>query len=107
MAVSFRPPVEVADAAAYGLALRAALPPSRRCCTGVGLARARDLANRRAVSLRTVRRMRSYFARHAVDAQGRGWGVDSKGWQAWLLWGGDAGAEWVDAVLAAVDGGLL
>lgn len=101
MSLAFVPPVEVADAAAYGLALRASRPPSQRCCTAVGLARARDLANRRPLSLRTVRRMASYFARHAVDARGRGWGVDSKGWQAWLLWGGDAGAAWVSDVLEA------
>lgn len=38
--------------------------------------------------------MVSFFARHEVDKQGAGWGVDSKGYQAWLLWGGDAGRAW-------------
>lgn len=91
------PPASVREAARSGLELRASLPPSRRCCTSVGLARARQLANGQPVSDRTLQRMRSYFARHAVDAGGRGWGVDSKGWQAWLLWGGDAGRAWSDA----------
>ena len=40
--------------------------------------------------------MVSYFARHEVDKQGEGWGRDSKGYQAWLLWGGDAGRAWAN-----------
>lgn len=92
------PPASVREAARSGLELRASLPPSRRCCTSVGLARARQLANGQPVSDRTLQRMRSYFARHAVDAGGRGWGVDSKGWQAWLCWGGDAGRAWVQTL---------
>jgi hypothetical protein len=38
--------------------------------------------------------MVAYFARHEIDREGDGWGVDSPGWQAWLLWGGDAGRAW-------------
>lgn len=30
--------------------------------------------------------------------QGEGWGVDSKGYQAWLLWGGDPGRAWADRI---------
>lgn len=95
---SYKPPAAVRKAAAYGLELRASLPPSRRGGTAVGLARARDLAGGRAVSAQTVERMWRYFRRHEVDAQGAGWGVDSKGWQAWLLWGGDAGYRWASQV---------
>jgi len=43
--------------------------------------------------------MYSYFRRHEVDSNGKGWGVDSKGWQAWLLWGGWEGYEWVAGIL--------
>lgn len=46
--------------------------------------------------MRTILRMVSYFARHEVDKQGEGWGRDSKGYQAWLLWGGDAGRAWAN-----------
>lgn len=95
------PPESVAVAARSGLALRASLPASRRGGTEVGIARARDLANRRPVSDDTLRRMSSYFARHDADRSGRGWGVDSKGWQAWLLWGGDDGRAWAKSVLRA------
>ena len=95
------PPVAVADAARRALDLRASLPPSRRAMTPTGLARARDLANRRPLSMDTIRRMASYFARHAVDKDGEGWGVDSKGYQAWLGWGGDPGRAWADRIISA------
>ena len=95
------PPVAVADAARRALDLRASLPPSRRAMTPTGLARARDLANRRPLSMDTIRRMSSYFARHAVDKDGEGWGVDSKGYQAWLGWGGDPGRAWAERILSA------
>jgi hypothetical protein len=91
---TYTPPASVAAAARRGLALREAQPPSNRAGTSVGLARARDLANRRPLSVSTLRRMVSYFARHEVDKQGEGWGVDSKGYQAWLLWGGDPARSW-------------
>jgi hypothetical protein len=97
---TFKLPQAVREAAQAALVLRASLPPSRRAMTAVGLARARDLANGRPVSAETVLRMRDYFRRHAVDAEGEGWGVDSKGWQAWLGWGGDAGREWVEQIVA-------
>lgn len=100
--MSHQPPAAVAQAAATGLRLRASMPPSRRGGTAVGIARARDLANRRPVSDSTIVRMRSYFARHAVDASAPGWGVDSKGWQAWLLWGGDAGRAWSNRITLGV-----
>jgi hypothetical protein len=67
--------------------------------TEVGVARARDLSNGAALSLDTIKRMNSYFARHEVDKKGEGWGVDSAGYIAWLLWGGDAGWSWVKGIL--------
>lgn len=101
MAESWTPPASVARAAQRGLDLRAGQPPSNRAGTPVGLARAGQLANRRPVSLSTIKRMVSYFARHEVDKQGEGWGIDSKGYQAWLLWGGDPGRAWAARVLRA------
>jgi hypothetical protein len=96
---SFTPPASVAAAARRGLAIREKEPPSNRGGTEVGLARARQLANRQPVSLSTIKRMVSYFARHGVDKTGEGWGKNSKGWQAWLLWGGDAGKRWAEGIL--------
>jgi len=57
MTRTFKPPAEVRDAAQAALVLRASLPPSRRAMTAVGLARARDLANGRSVSMETILRL--------------------------------------------------
>jgi len=65
----------------------------------VGVARARDLSNGSALSLDTVKRMNSYFSRHEVDKKGEGWGKDSAGYIAWLLWGGDAGWSWAKKII--------
>ena len=99
---SYTPPASVARAAQRGLDLRAEQTPSNRAGTPVGIARASQLSGRRPVSVETLRRMVSYFARHEVDKDGEGWGVDSKGYQAWLLWGGDTGRSWARAVLRRV-----
>lgn len=40
--------------------------------TEVGVARARDIINKKDLSADTVRRMISYFARHEVDKQAEG-----------------------------------
>lgn len=71
--------------------------------TEIGVARARDIMNRRALSLDTVNRMISYFARHEIDKQGRGWSPDEDGYPsagriAWALWGGDAGRTWAEQI---------
>jgi hypothetical protein len=71
--------------------------------TEIGVARARDIVNGRNLSLDTVRRMVSYFARHEVDKQGEGWsegesGYPSAGRIAWALWGGDPGRTWANAI---------
>lgn len=105
MAESYVPPLRVRQAARRGLALRADQPASNRGGTAVGIARARDLANGRPVSVSTLRRMFSFFARHEVDKGGEGWGVNSKGYQAWLLWGGDAGRAWARGILDRLERG--
>ena len=73
--------------------------------TEVGVARARDISNKRSLSLDTVKRMKSYFARHEVDKQGEGWspgedGYPSAGRIAWALWGGDPGKSWANKIVA-------
>lgn len=71
--------------------------------TPVGVARARDIQNKKELSLSTVRRMHSFFSRHEVDKQGKGFspgedGFPSAGRIAWALWGGDAGQSWARAI---------
>lgn len=68
----------------------------KRGGTPVGVARARDIANRRSLSPSTWKRMYSYFSRHEVDKQGKGFYPDQDGYPsagriAWALWGGDPG----------------
>jgi hypothetical protein len=81
------------------LEVRESKPASERGMTSVGLARARDIINKRALSEDTVRRMKAYFDRHEVDKQGETWDDQGKGWQAWNGWGGDAGQTWANAIV--------
>lgn len=76
--------------------------------TEVGIARGRDISNGENLSLDTVRRMASYFARHEVDKDAEGFrpgedGYPSNGRIAWALWGGDPGQSWARRVLAEED----
>lgn len=69
--------------------------------TEVGIARARDLKNRRTLTPETIMRMVSYFARHEVDKKGKDFYNQvrpSNGQIAWLLWGGDVGRAWAEQV---------
>ena len=99
---TWKPPASVAAVARRALEERAKRPPSQRGMTAVGLARARDLSNRRPVSLRTVERMDDYFSRHEIDKQGSAWPTYGKGRQAWDGWGGDPGRAWAAAILRSM-----
>lgn len=98
---SFEPTQEMADEAELGLKWR---EEYGRGGTEIGVARARDISNRRNLSFETVQRMNSYFARHEVDKEAEGWnqgeeGFASAGRIAWQLWGGDAGRDWAAAII--------
>ena len=101
--ISFQPPVPVAAAARRALERRAQQPPSQRGMTPVGLARARQLANRQELSPATIDRMVSYFARHAIDKRGSSWADYGKGRQAWDGWGGDPGLRWARSIARRMD----
>jgi HK97 family phage prohead protease len=67
--------------------------------TAVGIARARDIANGKNLSLSSIKRMFSFFSRHEVDKEAEGFrpgeeGYPSNGRIAWALWGGDPGFSW-------------
>jgi len=101
--LAFKPPKGVQAAAKRALELRRSVSPSRRGGTAVGVARANQLASGRPVSLDTVRRMMSFFARHEVDKKATGFrrgekGYPTKGKIAWELWGGDSGKSWADRI---------
>ena len=92
--IDLTPTDSMASNARRGLELR---DKFNRGGTAVGVARARDLANKRQLSPETVARMYSFFSRHEVDKKGKDWDNaerPSNGKIAWLLWGGDSGYAW-------------
>lgn len=101
---SFAPTDEMKAEAEMGLAWR---EEYNRGGTEVGVARARDISNGRNLSIETVKRMNSYFARHEVDKQATGWnwgeeGFPTAGRIAWQLWGGDAGRDWAARMMERI-----
>lgn len=105
MQESFPPTDEMAREAELGLKWR---EEYGRGGTEVGVARARDISNKRNLSLETVQRMNSYFSRHEVDKQATGWndgeeGFPTAGRIAWQLWGGDPGQGWAARIMERVN----
>ena len=99
------PPADVAAAAKRGLELREKF---HRGGTSVGVHRAKQLAERRDVTLRDIRAISAYFARHEIDKESKSheWGDEtdpSAGYIAWLLWGGEAGRRWADSLTARLN----
>lgn len=73
--------------------------------TGVGRARASQLASGESISLDTLKRMKSFFSRHEVDKNALGFSQGEKGYPsagrvAWDAWGGDAGFAWAESIVA-------
>lgn len=92
----YRPTQEMAAAARRGLAMRERQPASQRGGTAVGLARARQFAQRESVSLNTVKRTYSFLSRARTYYKP---GSETPGTQAYLLWGGPAGLTWARRIL--------
>lgn len=70
--------------------------------TPVGWGRATDIVAGRAMSEDVVKRMYSFFARHEVDKQGKGFddlSDPSNGRIMWDAWGGDAGFTWSKTII--------
>ena len=94
------PPTSVRRAARIALKTRREVPKSRKGGTVIGIARGRDLSSGKNIPLATVRRMSSFFARHATPAERRNRkDPKSRASIAWGLWGGNAGRSWVRSVL--------
>jgi hypothetical protein len=102
---TFTPPDAVRSAARRALKLIEA-GHAGSGFTAVGRGRASDLAAGRSVSLDTIKRMHSYFARHEVDKQGKDWSnteSPSPGKVAWLAWGGDPGKAWAGSIVSRLE----
>ena len=79
--------------------------------TDVGRARAAQLAARRPVSLRTIKRMVSFFSRHQPDRKAEGFARGEKGFPsggrvAHNAWGGFTGEAWAKRIIEGVSKGL-
>ena len=96
MAETYKPTQAMADAARRGLKLRLESSPSNRGGTAVGMARARQFANRSEVSLDIVERTFSFLSRAKTYYRP---GENTPGTQAYLLWGGPAGLTWAKNIL--------
>lgn len=106
--IDFKPPQSVADAAERGLELRKKnkgkgglnVQQAAKEGIGSGVARAVSLKNRNNLSPSTVKRMKSFFARHQKNNKvdkGKSPSED-RGRISHLLWGGDAGKAWAEKV---------
>jgi hypothetical protein len=101
----FIPPLAVRKAAQRGLAMRDAAPKSKKGGLspkeaakqgiGSGVTRARQLSSGKKVSLATLKRMVSFFARHEANYKKGG----PKAVIAWLLWGGNPGKAWANRIV--------
>ena len=109
--IDLSPTSEMREMAERGLRLR---EEHGRGGTEVGVARARDIKNGENLSVETVGRMASFFARHRVDldapaADPGHEDYPSAGVIFWLLWGGDpndpdgAGAGWAERKLEEIE----
>jgi hypothetical protein len=67
---------------------------------GLGMARARDIANGVPLSVETVRSMVAYFDK--AETVRASWPEGAKEWQAWNGYGGDAGAKWARETLERI-----
>jgi hypothetical protein len=106
-----RPSASMRRAAKWALEARAAAPPSKRAGTPVGIARARDLAANRPLSVTTLKRIRDYVNRAAGTADAAPardeQGHVPKSKQALGLWGARRGtevAEWAARQIRRLEG---
>jgi len=103
--INFLPPEGAKTEAARGLAWR---KKHGRGGTQIGIARARDIRAGKRMSPSTVRRMKNFFDRHAVDRNSKGFrpgedGYPSNGRIAHALWGGSPGYSFARKVVKQMD----
>ena len=69
------------------------------CGTAVGKRRANQLASKQAITVSTIKRMRSFLARHAGDLESSKSYGDGCGKLMYDAWGGKAGLRWAESKL--------
>ena len=95
------PPNNVRKLARRALEVRSELPPSKRAGTPVGIARAKQLANGDNLSQSTLKRMKSFIARHKPNyerARKQGKSMKDGGViLAMALWGYPGVSTWLNS----------
>ena len=94
--MSYKPTETMANNAKRGLKMRDESTLSNKGGTAVGLQRANQFAKRENVSLDTVMRTYQFLSRARVYYKP---GENTKGTQAYLMWGGPAGLTWAMKIL--------
>ena len=96
-------PQYVKNAAKKGLEIRDKQPDSNKCCTKVGLMRANQLINDENLSLKTLKRMKSFASRHGAQVDWRSPDINSKQAQSILLWGSPYSQKGLEKFIKWVD----
>ena len=94
--MNYKPTEAMANNAKRGLKMRDESTPSNQGGTQVGLQRANQFDKREGVSLETVMRTYQFLSRARVYYKP---GQNTKGTQAYLMWGGPAGLTWARNIL--------
>lgn len=73
------------------------------CGTAVGKRRANQLASKQAITISTIKRMRSFLARHAGDLESSTSYGDGCGKLMYDAWGGKAALRWAESKLKSLE----
>ena len=102
----YKPTKGMQEAAQRALNYNMRVPRSQQWGTAIGRARALQLANRKMVSESIVRRIYSYLSRaRIIYINQKISGNRSKGYYAYLGWGGDPGLTWSRKIIEEIDYG--
>ena len=94
------PPKGVQEVARKALERRREAPKSKKGGTAVGISRGRDLARGAIISISSIKRMVSFFARHDTPAERRNRKEKiSRASISWDLWGGNPGRRWAESIV--------
>lgn len=98
---SFIPPESVAKEAQQAIDAKEKYGNKVKGGTQIGWTRAHQLANKENISIDTIKRMVSFFARHEGNqkVQDKSFPWSDNGYTAWKIWGGDSGKSWANKIL--------
>jgi len=104
--IDFKPTKGMIAAAKRGIKLRkkygrGGLTTTRAGKLGIGSGyqRAVDIVEGQSLSPKTVRMMKSFFARHSANKKYHDKSPPSNALISWLLWGGDPGESWSNKIV--------